>query len=286
MTTDLPAERAGRPAEPDLAALRQQMAAAALAGTWDTIPPAEPIRIGGVRALRFSVARARAVVVHFHGGGFRLGFPEAAGPFARALADRCRVEVICPEYRLAPEYPFPAALIDGLAVVEAVRAGCGLPLMLSGDSAGGGLAAGLIIALGLETRQIAGLALHSPWLDLSVSAPSYRENAARDPLFSAQAARRSADAYLQGHPAADPRASPAMGRLAGFPPTLVTVGIGEVLRDDARIFARRLEAARTDVCLIEIAGMDHTAIVRGRTLPGADIALTATADFISELVGP
>lgn len=285
MTTDLLAERAGRPAEPDLAALREQMDAAASAGTWDTVPPAETCTLSGVRALRFKVAAPRALVVHFHGGGYRLGRPEAAGPFARALADRCCVEVICPEYRLAPEHPFPAALVDGLAVVEAVRAGCGLPLILSGDSAGGGLAAGLIIALGLTTRQIAGLALHSPWLDLSVSTQSYSENAARDPLFSAQAARRSAESYLQGHPAADPRASPTMGRLAGFPPTLITVGTGEVLRDDARIFARRLKAARTDIRLIEIADMDHTAVVRGQTLPGADLALTATADFISGLVG-
>jgi acetyl esterase/lipase len=283
--TGVPAERGGWPAEPDLAALRKQMDAAVLAGVWDTVPPAEPSTLGGVRALRFKVGAPRALVVHFHGGGYRLGRPEAAGPFARALADRCSVEVICPEYRLAPEHPFPAALVDGLSVAQALLAGCRLPLILSGDSAGGGLAAGLLIALGPETQHIAGLALHSPWLDLSVSARSYYENAARDPLFSAEAARSSAAAYLQGHSERDPHASPTMGRLEGFPPTLITVGTGEVLRDDARIFTRRLTAARANIRLIEIEGMDHTAIVRGPSLPGADLALTATANFISALVG-
>lgn len=283
MTTIPLAERPGRPAEPDLAALRGQMDAAALAGAWDTIPPAEPCMIGGRRALRFTVEAPRALVVHFHGGGYRLGRPEAAGPFARALADRCGVEVVCPEYRLAPEHPFPTALVDGLAVVTALAADCQLPLILSGDSAGGGLAASLVAMRRPETPPIAGLALHSPWLDLSVSAASYRENAASDALFSADAARRSAAAYLQGHPAEDPRASPALGRLEGFPPTLVTVGTGEVLRDDARIFARRLEEAQVEVHLAEIEGMDHTAVVRGSSLPGADRALAVTADFVTVL---
>jgi acetyl esterase/lipase len=277
------AERPGRPAEPELSANRERMAAAALAGTWDTAPPAEPCTIAGIRAIRFAVAAPRALVVHFHGGGYRLGRPEAAGRFARALADRCGVEVVCPEYRLAPEHPFPAALADGLAVVRALAADCPLPLILSGDSAGGGLAASLVAMCRPETPPIAGLALHSPWLDLSVSAASYRENATSDALFSADAARRSAAAYLQGHPAEDPRASPALGRLEGFPPTLVTVGTGEVLRDDARIFARRLEEARVEVHLAEIEGMDHTAIVRGSSLPGADRALAMTANFVTVL---
>jgi acetyl esterase/lipase len=279
------AERPGRPAEPELSANRERMAAAALAGTWDTAPPAEPCTIAGIRAIRFAVAAPRALVVHFHGGGYRLGCPEAAGPFARTLADRCQVEVICPEYRLAPEHPFPAALIDGRAVVSALAADCKVPLILSGDSAGGGLAAGLILTLtlGPEPPCIAGLALHSPWLDLSVSAASYRENAPSDPLFSADAARRSADSYLQGHPIEDPRASAALGRLESFPPSLVTVGAGEVLRDDARSFARRLNEAGVAVRLVEIAGMEHTAVVRGPRLPGADRALAATADFITAL---
>lgn len=272
-------ERRGRPAPPELAALRQQMQAAALSGAWSTQPPAEPCIIAGVRALRFTASSPRGIVVHFHGGGYRLGCPEAAGPFARALADRCQVDVICPKYRLAPEHPFPAALNDGLAIVTALVAASALPLILSGDSAGGGLAAGIVASRAAE-HQYAGLALHSPWLDLTVSAPSYRNNAASDTLFSEELACKAADLYLQGYPAHDPRASAVFAVPDGFPPTLITVGTGEVLQDDARTFTRRLAAARVDVELVEIPAMSHTAPVRGLDLPGAAAAMAATIRFI------
>lgn len=276
-------ERPGRPAPPELAALRRQMNDAAVAGTWATSPPAESVVIDGLRALRFTVASPRALVIHFHGGGYRLGRPEAAGPFARSLADLCNVEVVCPEYRLAPEHPFPAALNDGLAVATALAAATSLPLILSGDSAGGGIAAGIMVASADVRQRSVGLMLQSPWLDLTVSASSYCENATSDALFSREAALRSSDLYLQGHPAADPRASPALAQLNAFPPTLIMVGTGEVLRDDGRTFIRRLAEAQIASELVEIAGMEHSAPVRGLHLPGADVAMEATARFVNAL---
>lgn len=280
MTIGALPERIGPPATPDLADLRERMSAAVLIGTWNTLPPAVTSTIAGIRVLRFTVARPRAVVVHFHGGGYRLGCPEAAGPFARALADRCQVEVVCPEYRLAPEHPFPAAYNDGLRVMTALAAAGPSPLILSGDSAGGGLAAS-ILANGKVKQHCAGLALHSPWLDLTVSASSY--DTTSDALFSKVAARKSADLYLQGYPADDPRVSPIYAPLAGFPPTLITVGSGEVLRDDARTFVQRLNAVQGAAELVEIAEMGHTAPVRGLDLPGAAAAMFATTRFIAAL---
>lgn len=284
MTMDARSERLGEPASPDLADLRLQMETAAAKGAWDTLPPAECCTVAGIRALRFTVASPLAIIVHFHGGGYRLGCPEAAGPFARALADRCQMEVVCPEYRLAPEHPYPAALNDGLAIVTALAAAGASPLILSGDSAGGGLAASIVSSETVKHR-CAGLALHSPWLDLTVSAPSYRYNATNDPRFSEDAARRSADLYLQGHPADDPRVSPMFAQLDGFPPTLLTVGSGEVLRDDARTFARKLGEAQVAAELVEIADMEHTAPVRALHLPGAEAAMTATVRFVNAVAG-
>lgn len=261
------------------------MAEAASAGLWNTSPPAEECWIAGLRVLRFAAAGPRsATVLHFHGGGYRMGRPEAAAPYARALADQCRVDVCCPAYRLAPEYPFPAGLNDGRAVIGALAAECGAPLVLSGDSAGGGLAASLAAVLAADGTPPAALVLHSPWLDLTVSAGSYRSNAATDPLFSREAASEAADIYLQGHAACDPLASPLYARHAGFPPTLITVGAGEVLRDDARRMGVLLRAAGARVRLLEIEGMEHVAVTRSLELPGAALAFEATREFLATIV--
>lgn len=211
---ELPAERPGRAAPPELTAQRQALAAAVASGLWQTDPAAETAHIAGVRCLHFRAAgRPRGTVLHFHGGGFRLGCPEQVGPFSADLAARCVVDVVCPAYRLAPEHPFPAGLHDGRAVAQALLSSGSLPLIISGDSAGGGIAAGLASLV-----RSAGLVLLSPWLDLTVSNPSYAAHAASDPLFSAQSAQIAAALYLQGLTPDHPLASPLHGPVAAFPP--------------------------------------------------------------------
>ena len=117
----LPPERTGHAAPADLAARRAGLAAAVAAGMWRTDPAPQEVMLGGVRCLRFSPSGpARGMVLHMHGGAFRIGCPEQMGPFAADLAARCGVEVICPAYRLAPEAPFPAGLNDGWAVLRAL----------------------------------------------------------------------------------------------------------------------------------------------------------------------
>ena len=282
--TTLSAQREGYPAPDAIAQARAQMAAAAAGGMWATDPPAVEQWPGGVRTLRFAPpGAARARVVQFHGGGFRMGMPEYCGPFAAALAARCGVEVLAVHYRLAPEHPFPAGLADGLAVLRALAAAEGPPLVLLGDSAGGGLAASLALLAHGEGIALAGLVLLSPWLDLTVTAPSYAQNAASDPLFSREAARTAADLYLQGHDPRDPLASPLFGPPAAFPPTLVSVGMGEVLRDDALSLHRRLEEAGMEATLSEIAGMDHVAAVRGADLPGSGETFAAVCAFVGSV---
>lgn len=278
-------EAEGRAPSPELAGLRQSMADAARAGVWRTVPPAEELTLGGVRVLRFRAGEpGGAAVLHVHGGGFRMGRPEGAGPYARLLADRCGVDVYCPAYRLAPEHPFPAGLNDARAVAGVLANEAPGGLVLSGDSAGGGLAASLTAVLVASASPPAGLVLHSPWLDLTVSSDSYRLNAETDPLFSRASACEAADLYLQGHAADDPLASPLFAALAGFPPVLITVGKGEVLREDARRMQGRLLAEGNSVRLLEIDGMDHVAVTRGLDLPGAAPAFAATEAFVRECV--
>jgi monoterpene epsilon-lactone hydrolase len=277
----LPPERAGKAAPAEILSARAAMAKLASERCWHaTLIPTEET-LGGVRVLRFRPpGREAATVLHFHGGGFRLGCPEYLAPFAAALCTACQVQVICPAYRLAPEHPYPAALHDARAVLRALAAPAPMPYILSGDSAGGGLAAALALLALSEELPLAGLVLLSAWLDLRVSAPSYAANAAADPLFSLDSARLAADLYLQGASADDPLASPLFAPLAGFPPTFISVGQGEVLADDSRRFHAALSAAGVRSELHALARMTHIAVVRDRSAPGADATFALLSAFI------
>jgi epsilon-lactone hydrolase len=277
-------ERAGHAAPADLATRRVGLAAAVAAGVWRTEPAPVEVEIGGVRCLRFSPPKAsRGTVLHIHGGAFRIGCPEQIAPFAAVFASRCGVTMICPAYRLAPEHPFPVGLNDLRNVVAALECDA---LILSGDSAGGGLAAALTTLCIKDEISLAGLALLSPWLDLTVTNPSYTTNAATDPLFSKEAATEAAQLYLQGHSAEEPSASPLHASVTGFPSTYINVGTGEVLTDDARKMHNRLLAVGVTSQLHQVDGMEHAAVTRDRTLPGAAETFDALADFIESRLHP
>ncbi len=277
----LPPERTGHAAPTDLAERRAGLATAVAAGYWRTDPAPEEVQIGGVRCLRFSPSGdSRGTILHMHGGAFRIGAPEQIAPFALALAQACAITVICPAYRLAPEHPFPAGLNDGWAVLRALAEAEGHPLILSGDSAGGGLAASLAALAHQAGIPLAGLALLSPWLDLSVTDPAFTTNAATDPLFSAEAAREAATLYLQGQSANDPLASPLLGEVSGYPPTYVNVGMGEVLVGDALRLRDRLEQAGVPVTLHAVDGMEHVAVTRDMGLVGSEETFAGLVGFV------
>jgi len=282
----LPSERQGYPAAPDLSARRKGLTDAVAAGLFTVERPPENAALGGVRSLHFRApGTPRGTILHLHGGGFRIGSPEMVGAFAAAFAARCGVDVICPAYRLAPEYPFPSALADARAVFTALQRDSENPLILSGDSAGGGLVAGLAALAAADMRPPIGLVMLSPWLDLTVTAPAYEANVAADPMFSRGAAEEAAALYLQGVSARDVLASPLFGNVAGFPPSFISVGEGEVLADDGRRFHAALTAAGVRSVLSVIAGMEHVAVTRDLALPGAAETFAAMADFVGGLIG-
>ncbi|MFA7601974.1 MAG: alpha/beta hydrolase fold domain-containing protein [Novosphingobium sp.] len=287
MSIELPPLRPGRAAPPDLAERRAQMQAAVDAGAWKTRKPPLETTLAGLRTLRFRPEGApRGYVLQLHGGGFRIGRPEFESLFAEALAERCGVEVVVPQYRLAPEGPFPAGLADATAALAGLREEIGAaPLIVGGDSAGGGLAAGLaVLAAARGGPPIDGLVLLSPWLDLRVSARSYAANAATDPMFSRDSAEIAAELYLQGFDPAHPLVSPLLAPIATFPPTLISVGTGEVLYDDSRLFHDKLAAAGVPSTLSTVSGMEHVAVVRGLDMPGAPETLAAVVDFVEALL--
>jgi epsilon-lactone hydrolase len=279
----LPPERTGHAAPSDLAECRQQMARGLAANIWKTGMAAEPITLGGREALRFSPqGQPRGVVLVLHGGGFSLGAPEINGAFCEALVRQCGVEAFALRYKLAPDHPFPAGVSDTWAALTALRQSRpGVPLIVCGDSAGGGLAGAVAVLSGEDAvSAMDALVLLSPWLDLTVSAATFDANADTDPFFSKSRAQSASQLYLQGEDPLHPLASPLHADVAGFPPTLIVVGSGEVLLEDSLGMAAKLRESGVPVTLEVIDGIDHVAVRRGLTLPGAAECLAHVTAFV------
>lgn len=190
------------------------------------------VRIGGVECLVAGERSSSRALLHLHGGGFRMGTPRTWINYATDLARRTGCFIVVPDYRLAPEHPFPAAIHDAAAVYEELVATASV--FVGGDSAGGALAVSLSIAARDAGRPMpAGLVLLSPWLDLTVTAASYSVFEAADTMFSRIAANEAAEAYLQGLPRDLILASPLHADLSGLPQVLCFVGAEEVLVDDS-----------------------------------------------------
>lgn len=182
-----------------------------------------------------AVESPSSVLMHLHGGAYFMGAPASYRSRTMRLSYRCDAEVFAPDYRLAPEHPAPAALEDAVdAWCEVQRLRPGLPMFISGDSAGGGLAISLMVALrdqGLPLPD--GAVLFSPWTDLSVSGASMESNERRDVWLSREHCETWASYYLGDVDPCDPRVSPVFAELRGLPPMLLLAGDQEVLLDDA-----------------------------------------------------
>lgn len=286
----IPAERAGREAPADLAERRAMMAKAAEAGM---LPgperPATEEVIDGIRTLTVlpKDGSPRGWLLMLHGGGYRLGRPENDAAFAERLADRCGIAVVLPAYRLAPENPFPAGFNDAWKALVALRARIGdAPLLVGGDSAGGGLAAALgVYAASQGAPRIDGALLYSPWVDMTITAASFKDNAETDLLFPEASAQTASDTYMQGFDLKHPIASPLFADLAGFPSAFINVGDIETLRDDSVSLHEKLLAAGVRSELLVVAGMEHVAPVRGADLVGSAESFEATVAFVDSLLG-
>jgi monoterpene epsilon-lactone hydrolase len=201
-------------------------------------------------------------------------------PLASRIALQARARVVLPDYSLAPERPFPAAVHDAMNLYLSL-AQSSETIFAGGESAGGGLAAALALAIRrCDSPPLAGLALVSPWLDLTLEAQSYLANAARDTVFSKEAATRYADFYLQGHDSKDELASPLHCVPTGLPPTLLMVGTEEVLLDDSLEFARRLAGAGSSVELHVMVGMQHAWPIMQQGTDETAFAIERIADHI------
>lgn len=207
-----------------------------------------------------AVAEPRRVIVYLHGGAFVFG--SVAGHRSRAvrLSYRCQAEVLMVDYRLAPEHPYPAALEDACrAAGYAARRYPDLPLVLGGDSAGGGLALATLAVLRAARRPDSGpvppfkvpspipqpksAILFSPWTDLAMTGRSIRENERRDVWLSRRHLESWGACYRGTASKTNPFVSPLYADVAGFPPLMFVVGDREVLLADSLRIAERARQA-------------------------------------------
>lgn len=272
----LPPLRPGRPASP---ALEERRARAA--GTRTGNEPVAEQEIGGVRCLVVNdsaAADAGPALLYFHGGGYRLGSPVLYIPLVQKIADGSGARVVMPFYRLAPENPFPAGLHDAAAVYRALAQRG--PVVVGGDSAGGGLAAALCILARRAGTMPAGAALLSPMLDMLAEDATYDSNAGTDAFFSRQTVADCAALYLQGTDPRDPLVSPLFADPQDFPPLLILAGGHEVLLGEAVRFAARMALGNRRVTLHAAPGMGHVWPVLAPEDPASAEAVAAIAGFL------
>jgi len=275
----LPPARNGIPASDDLLKYRAGAADSAASQRLVDGVVVRDATIGGVSCLVCEPPEWRRTIVHLHGGGFRLGHPRGWTGFASRLGMAAGARVIVPDYRLAPEHPFPCALHDVAAVYDALSRERSGALLIGGDSAGGGLALSLAVAARGHAPAAAGVILISPWLDLTITAETYESCAGSDRMFPRELATNAANQYLQGQAADDPLASPLFADLAGLPPVLLFAGGAEVLLGDGIALARRLALAGVTVESHFVAGMQHVWPTLSPDLPESRAALDAMVRF-------
>ena len=250
-------------------------------------PPAgtitRPVTAGGVPSLVISPGAGHGpTVLYLHGGGYVIGSAFGYQSQAGALAAAALTGILVPDYRLAPEHPFPAALEDAQRAYLWLRDQAPDPnaIVVAGDSAGGGLALSLLLALKRDGLPLpAASVILCPWLDLTLRTAS----ASDAPLATDDDVRRCVEAYLSGHPADDPIVDPLHADLSGLPPMLIQAATGDARLVDAKALATSAQDHGVDARLELFPVQAHAFQLFWSFLPEAADAIEASGAFIREL---
>ncbi len=262
----------------------------------EATPPAvgvtyEKATVGGITGFwcRPENFQPNAALLYLHGGGYMVGSAFAYRHFAGQFAARTGIPAFVPDYRLAPENPYPAAVQDAHATYQGLVSAGFTSMSIVGDSAGGGLS---LITLALAHKDAAqGLGIApkccvamSPWTDLALTGASHDTKAEEEPYLTKPSLKIFADAYLGQQDPQHPTASPIYGQLSQLTPTQIHVGTSEVLLDDSVAYAAAAERQGGNISLHVWDRMPHAFPSSIGVLEAADQAMTLMTEFLKKHV--
>lgn len=245
------------------------------------------VDIQGMEGEWVSVNRAhmkKYVILYCHGGGYSTGSSLYARTLTTKLAASTSMDVLCFDYRLAPEHPYPAAMQDAMKAWNYLMIlGYGArDVIIAGDSAGGNMALSLVLKLKEENRLLPrGLVLMSPWSDLTSSGKTHQSRAEVDPVLDAAYLEQMIHNYVEGQDLNDPMISPLFGDFTGFPPTYIQVGDNEILLADSTMLHKKMIQENVSAKLDVFKGMWH--VFQMSPLKTAHDAMEKNAEFIYDI---
>lgn len=245
------------------------------------------IDMEGLYGEWISVNRAhmkKYVILYCHGGGYMTGSSLYARTLTTKLATSTSMDVLCFDYRLAPENPYPAALEDAVKAWDYLMLlGYGArDVIVAGDSAGGNLALALTHKLKQDDRILPrGLVLMSPWTDLTKSGKTYQTRASVDPVLSENYIDEAIASYTGGEDLENPLVSPLFGSFDGFPPTYIQVGDNEILLGDSLLLHKYMLKENVSVRMDIFPGMWH--VFQMSPFKTAYEAMDKNAEFIFDI---
>ncbi|MGC2445439.1 alpha/beta hydrolase [Candidatus Binatus sp.] len=245
----------------------------------------EKVSAGGVNAEWIAAPGAAAdrVILYLHGGGYVVGSINTHRAMVSRIARASNARALAIDYRLAPEHPFPAAVEDTIAAYKWLLAQGYKPgkIVISGDSAGGGLTLAALRAIRDAKLPMPACAVPiSPWTDLEGTGESVRTRAARDVMVTQDNLAHSAKQYYGAHDPKDPLVSPVHANFRGLPPMLIQVGDAEILLDDSTRVAKSAKLAGVEVDLEVWDDMPHVWHVFAKLLPEGQQAIDKIGKFV------
>ena len=244
----------------------------------------EEIKIGDVESLQMIPPddEEAFTTIFLHGGAFCLMSAWTHHRFAGHIALACRNRVVVPDYSLAPEHPYPAALNQCVqAISEIIQDDSSSPVALIGESAGGGLALSSLLRMRDAGDQLPfAAAFMAPWLDLTLSSPSVKDAAKIDVILTETNLSAQAKLYAQDADMTDPMVSPLFGTFQGLPPLYLQASGKDLLRDDCTRLEQAYAAQGLQLKHDLYAEMIHSFQFHAGRMPEADMAISDCAEFL------
>jgi len=223
------------------------------------------------------------VLLYIHGGAYFFGSPLQPQPFVISVLSQSNLNVLTIDYRLIPEYSYPTALEDGKAAYRYLLEQGFSPenIVVSGDSAGGGLTLGTILSLRDDGEVLpAAIAVMSPWVDLTLSGETFDTLKDVDKILSRENLSFPAQIYVGEDSLQNPYISPINGEFGDFPPVLIQTGSREVFLSENTVLAEKMKSDGVDVTFEVWDCMWH--VFQNTPIPETKTALSNIATFFDE----